>query len=283
MKQKSKKVCIYVIFIGIALWLWIIWGNSALMVQEFTIYSSKIPNNFSGYRIAQISDLHNAEFGKNNQKLVALLQSTNPDMIVITGDLVDSNHTNTAVSLAFAKQATQIAPTYYVTGNHEAAISEYTQLKTGLESLGVTVLENQAVWVEKDTDAIACIGLNDPALATDAIENTLHTLVDAFPPESYKILLSHRPEYFDIYTDAGVDLVFSGHAHGGQFRIPYMGGLIAPGQGLFPQYDSGIYTKENTNMVVSRGLGNSIIPLRIHNRPEIVVVELCTDMQSQNQ
>lgn len=280
MLQKPKKAS-YIIFIGIILLLWIIWGNSALMVEEFTLYSSKIPENFSGYRIAQISDLHQAEFGENNQKLIDLLQNTNPDMIVITGDMVDSNHTDVTISLAFAEQAVQIAPTYYVTGNHEAMLSAYDAWKTELEAMGVVVLENQAVPIEKDGDTILCLGLHDPTFTKNSIENTLHTLVSSYRTDSYKILLAHRPEYFDIYADSNVDLVFSGHAHGGQFRLPFIGGIIAPGQGFFPKYDSGIYTKGTTNMIVSRGLGNSIIPVRIHNRPEIVVVELHTETQSQ--
>ena len=97
----------------------------------------------------------------------------------------------------------------------------------------------------------------------------LHTEDDVFT-----ILLSHRPELFDIYADHGMDLILSGHAHGGQFRLPFIGGLVAPNQGLFPEYDAGIYTEGNTNMLVSRGVGNSILPFRINNRPEVILIEL---------
>lgn len=172
------------------------------MVHEIAITDSKIPEPFSGFRIVQVSDLHNAEFGADNQRLLTMLESTNPDIIVLTGDLVDSSHTDIEVSLAFARQAVRIAPTYYT------------------------------------------------------------------------VLLSHRPELFDIYVEGGVDLVLTGHAHGGQFRLPVIGGVVAPGQGVFPKYDAGLYTEGSTNMVVSRGLGNSVIPFRVNNRPEIVVVEL---------
>ncbi len=186
----------------LAVILWIAWGNSALMVHEIAITDSKIPEPFSGFRIVQVSDLHNAEFGADNQRLLTMLESTNPDIIVLTGDLVDSSHTDIEVSLAFARQAVRIAPTYYT------------------------------------------------------------------------VLLSHRPELFDTYVEGGVDLVLTGHAHGGQFRLPVIGGVVAPGQGLFPKYDAGLYTEGSANMVVSRGLGNSVIPFRVNNRPEIVVLEL---------
>ena len=99
-------------------------------------------------------------------------------------------------------------------------------------------------------------------------------IAKAAPGGIFTILLSHRPEYFETYVEAGLDLVLSGHAHGGQFRLPFAGGLAAPNQGLFPEYDSGLYTEGSTNMVVSRGIGNSVIPVRFNNRPEVIIVEL---------
>ena len=107
-----------------------------------------------------------------------------------------------------------------------------------------------------------------PAMASTKLKN----LID--DESGYTILLSHRPELFETYMDGGIDLVFSGHAHGGQFRLPFIGGLVAPNQGMFPKYDAGLYTDGGTSMVVSRGIGNSIIPFRFNNRPEIVLVEL---------
>lgn len=259
---------------------WIVWGNVSLMVSEITVTSDRLPQSFSGFRVAQISDLHNATFGKNNSRLVAHLKETEPDILVITGDLVDSNHTNVEVALSFAQQAVDIAPTYYVNGNHEARLDEYTELKEGLEAAGVMVLENEKVEIERAGAHICLAGVNDPSfeiehMAGDASAG-LRAALDGLlsPDDTYTVLLSHRPELFDVYVESQVDLVFTGHAHGGQFRLPFVGGVVAPGQGLFPQYDAGVYTEENTHMIVSRGIGNSIIPFRIHNRPEIVVVEL---------
>ena len=192
------------------------------------------------------------------------------------------NHSgNIGVALDFAKEAVKIAPVYYVTGNHEASLSQYDELKIELKTIGVIVLEDEAVQLKHDTEEITLIGLSDPDFTIKGdifgevpamVSTKLNNLAD--DENSYTILLSHRPELFESYVHCNIDLVLSGHAHGGQFRLPFIGGLIAPNQGLFPQYDAGLYTSGSTNMIVSRGLGNSIIPIRFNNRPEVVVIEL---------
>ncbi len=281
-KTKRKAVLLSVCALFIALIVWTVWGNTALEVNTFTVTSDRLPNPFSGFRIAQVSDLHNGELGKDNEKLLTLLRQSQPDIIVITGDLVDSYHTDMGIALDFGSEAVKIAPCYYVTGNHEARISEWDALKTGLEAAGVAVLENQRIELERQGETISLIGVNDPSFqavylfgdSAAVMASTLRALTAE--EDTYTILLSHRPELFDTYAQSGVDLVFSGHAHGGQFRLPFIGGLVAPNQGLFPEYDSGLYTGGSTNMLVSRGIGNSIIPIRFNNRPEIIVVELQT-------
>ena len=254
------------------------------MVSTVAIPSSRIPPAFSGFRIAQVSDLHNAKLGKDSSTLLRMLSESRPDIIVITGDLVDSMHTDIDTALAFAKEAVQIAPVYYVTGNHEARLTEYERLRTGLKMAGVTVLEDKTVWLERDGGTLMLIGLSDPDFTAkgDMFEEApsmagtkLESLTGS--EGSYTILLSHRPELFETYADCGIGLVLSGHAHGGQLRLPFIGGLAAPNQGLFPKYDAGLYTDGSTDMVVSRGIGNSIIPFRFNNRPEIVLVELCAE------
>jgi predicted MPP superfamily phosphohydrolase len=259
---------------------WIAWGNTALEVSEFVVSSEKVPESFSGYRIAQISDLHNAQFGEDNAQLLELLESTHPDCIVLTGDLVDSRRTDVEVAVSFGEEAVKIAPVYYVSGNHEARIPEYEEVKAGLEKAGVTVLENQVVPLERSSQKIYLAGVSDPSFQTgfpsDEPEEVLRWELDQVSSETdgYWILLSHRPEYFELYREFGVDLVFAGHAHGGQFRLPFVGGLMAPGQGFFPKYDDGLYTEAGTSMLVSRGVGNSLFPFRVNNRPEILVAEL---------
>lgn len=257
--------------------VWTVWGNTALMVSRITISSSRIPPGFSGFRIAQVSDLHNAEFGNRNSKLLQIISDAAPDTIVITGDLVDASHTNIDIAVDFAKAATQIAPVYYVTGNHEAALPQYNALKTALESANVIILEDTVIQLECNGDTLTFIGLSDPNFTSRSdVSSMVETKLNALSLDDscYTILLSHRPELFDAYVSSGIDLIFSGHAHGGQFRLPLIGGLIAPNQGFFPKYDAGLYSEGKTNMVVSRGIGNSIIPLRFNNRPEVVLVEL---------
>ena len=275
---KKKILCILAGMILILL-LWTAWGNTALELNTYTISSRALPDAFDGYLIAQVSDLHNAEFGDGNQRLLDMLREAEPDMIAITGDLIDSRRTDLAVALAFAKEAVQIAPCYYVSGNHEARVSEYRELKAGLAAAGVTVLDNAQVKIEVSGESITVIGVNDPSFSADylpgdaaVIDQKLSELAAEDP--GFTILLSHRPELFDTYVDHDIDLVLSGHAHGGQFRLPLIGGLVAPNQGLFPKYDAGLYSEGNTNMIVSRGIGNSIIPVRFNNRPEVVLIEL---------
>ena len=275
---KKKTICI---LSGILLILivWTAWGNAALELNTYTISSRGLPDAFDGYRIAQVSDLHNAEFGGGNQRLLDMLREAEPDMIAITGDLIDSRKTNIAVALAFAEEAVRIAPCYYVSGNHEARVPEYRELKAGLEAAGVTVLDDARVEIEISGKSITIIGVNDPSFLADYLTSDAAVMdrkLSELPSEdaSFTILLSHRPELFDTYVAHNMDLVLTGHAHGGQFRLPLIGGLIAPNQGLFPKYDDGLYSEGNTNMIVSRGLGNSIIPFRFNNRPEVVLIEL---------
>lgn len=286
-KRLSKKALISVctlIAVLLVLIIWTIWGNTALMVSTVTVSSNRIPAAFNGFRIAQVSDLHNAVFGENNAELLQILSECKPNIIVVTGDLVDAEHTDIDVALDFAKEAAQIAGTYYVTGNHEGSLSQYDELKTGLESMGVVVLEDASMQLEYNGEKVTLIGLSDPSFTLKGnMLGEVPTMVDTKlrgligDKDDYTILLSHRPELFETYVNCGVDLVLSGHAHGGQFRLPFIGGLVAPNQGLFPKYDAGLYTKGDTNMIVCRGLGNSIIPIRFNNRPEIVLLELIAE------
>ena len=282
MPAKKRKSIILTVVAAIlfALIAWIIWGNTALELNTYTISSSKLPQSFDGYRIAHVSDLHNAEMGKNNEKLLIMLRDADPDMIAITGDLIDSRDTDIEVALQFVREAVKIAPCYYVTGNHEARISEYDELKEAMEAADVTVLEDAQTEISLTGEFITLIGVNDPSYQTDYLfgdsETVMNTKLEELHTENdgFTILLSHRPELFDTYADHDIDLILSGHAHGGQFRLPFVGGLVAPNQGFFPEYDAGIYTEGNTNMLVSRGIGNSILPFRINNRPEVILIEL---------
>lgn len=282
MKQKlklSKKLkifilclfCVSIVFLG-----WNIYQNQKIQVNEITIKSDALPDDFVGYKIAQVSDLHNAEFGDNNERLLSALKDASPDIIVITGDVVDSRKTNVQIARDFVNKASEIAPVYYITGNHEARVEAEDEIDYIELNSNVTVLHNKDVFLEKGDSVIQLIGVDDPdyKAVKDSTAYMNKRLNKYCNNEYFKILLSHRPELYNVYVENNMDIVFSGHAHGGQFRLPFIGGLCAPHQGLFPKYDAGVYTTDNTNMIVSRGLGDSIIPLRINNPPELVVVTL---------
>lgn len=270
------------VIIFLALVIWTVWSNKALEQNIYTITSEKVPKAFDGYRIAHISDLHNAEMGEKNEKLLAMLRDAQPDIIAITGDLIDSRNTDIEVALQFAEEAAKIAPCYYVTGNHESRVSECVALKEGLRKREIVVLEDERLEIDRSGEIVALLGVDDPSFQTDylfgdsitVMQRKLQELMNK--EDAFTILLSHRPELFEPYTISGVDLVLSGHAHGGQFRLPFVGGLVAPNQGLFPKYDAGLYTNENTSMIVSRGIGNSLFPFRFNNRPEVILIELKT-------
>lgn len=265
-------------FLGVI--AWVAWGNTALVTTELFVRSEKLPAAFDGFRLVQVSDLHNASFGDGNAELLERVEQAQPDCIALTGDLVDSRHTDVDAALSFAREAAKIAPTYYVTGNHEARLEEWEKLLTGLEEAGVTILQNVSILLEREGQSIAFSGVEDPSFHDDPLlhdtEGIWERNLESLSPEEgrYTILLSHRPEYFAFYEKLGFDLVLAGHAHGGQFRLPGIGGLWAPGQGLFPEYDAGLYQQGGTSMAVSRGLGNSLFPFRVNNRPEIVAITL---------
>ena len=208
MKKPNKKTVLIVsVLVILCLGIWTLWGNIALEVNEYEIMSDKIPEAFTGFRIAQVSDLHNAEFGEGSEKLIELLSQTDPDMIVITGDLIDSRHTDIEIALEFARHAIKLAPVYYVSGNHEARVHEYEDLKMGLAEAGMIVLEDQKVQITREGESITLMGIDDPSfqenylfgdsepVARQAIENLQNE------SDGYTILLSHRPELFDLYVE----------------------------------------------------------------------------------
>lgn len=259
-----------VLLIVITLLLFCNFQNKHLETTHYTYEAEQLGVDLDGYRIVQISDLHNAKFGKNNQKLVDRIRECAPDMIVLTGDLVDSNHTNVDRAVQFVDEIVKICPVYYVTGNHEYWLDtyEYEKLMDGLASAGVVILDNQVVEISRGDAKFRLVGLDDKSLADGTLEALLSD------EKELTVVLAHEPQYLARYAGTGVDFVLSGHAHGGQFRLPFVGGIVAPDQGFLPEYTAGEYYMNGTEMIVSRGLGNSVIPVRLFNYPEIVCVEL---------
>lgn len=285
-KQKYIKLAV-TLSIVIVIILFCNFQNKHLETTHYTYAAEQLGADLEGYRIVQISDLHNAKFGKDNQKLVDRIKESEPDMIVLTGDLVDSNHTNVDRAVQFVNEIVKICPVYYVTGNHEYWLekSEYDELMSGLADAGVVILDDQVVEVSRGDAKFRLVGLDDRSLS----DGTLGTLLndqagqkeetadnENSEKKEFTVVIAHEPQYLAKYAGIGVDLVLSGHAHGGQFRLPFVGGIVAPDQGFLPEYTAGEYYMNGTEMIVSRGLGNSVIPVRLFNYPEIVCVELKT-------
>ncbi len=262
--------------------------NNGLSVTAYKLRSDKLPDDGGSFRIVHLTDLHSKEFGKNQRRLVRKVSRLEPDIVVVTGDLVDSRKYDAEASLELMERMLELAPVYYVTGNHEWSSGRYEELEREMLRLGVRVLRNEHELISFGTGYIRIAGVDDPIFNrqadgdADKLNEHLQQAIGAAAEngegssemEPYTILLSHRPELLRVYAERGLDLVFSGHAHGGQVRLPFVGGIIAPGQGWFPVYDAGKFLERETTMMVSRGLGNSVVPQRLFNRPEIVLVEL---------
>jgi hypothetical protein len=262
------------------LFIFFTWQNNSITTSQIKITNNQIPGAFDGFTIVQVSDLHNKVFRSNQSSLLKTVIEASPDIIVITGDLVDRRKYNLDDAMLFVDGAVRIAPVYFVSGNHEAWSGEYDEISNRLVAAGVIILEDEKIKLDRNGETVELLGLSDPDFFTSTyLEGTKYSnleksLIEMSDESVFQILLSHRPELFELYVNSNIDLIFSGHAHGGQFRLPRIGGLIAPDQGFLPEYTSGSYKEKQSTMVVSRGLGNSIIPVRIFNRPEIVVVTL---------
>ena len=255
--------------------------NTNLKTTQYLIESHRLPKGFDGYKIAHISDFHNTNSKRIITKIVQALKNNKPDIIVITGDLIDSRRTNILSAKEFLKNIINIAPVYYVLGNHESRLYNVQELINEAQDIGVNILRNIGVYIKKQDEKIQIYGVDDPAFyiplenkneVAQKAENVLNKVVK--DKNYFTILLIHRPELLSLYEKYNFDLVFTGHAHGGQIRLPIIGGLVAPGQGVFPKYISGTHIKNNTQMIISRGIGNSKFPFRINNRPEIIITTL---------
>ena len=273
-----KKIPINIIWLLIIIIAFLYWQNNDIVITNIDVNNGNIPSNFDKFKILQVSDLHNKKFGKNQNKLVKLTKKINPDIIVVTGDAIDSRKTNMDIAINYLSQIAKSYPTYYVSGNHERRIKGYNRFEELLIQNNVKVLNNKYKNIKIGNKEISLIGMKDISFikSKDKRKEYLNTLKDIKKEvnNNFTILLSHRPEIIDIYSQSKVDLVFTGHAHGGQIRLPFTDGLFAPNQGLLPKYTSGKFKNGSTEMIVSRGLGNSLFPFRIFNRPELIVTTL---------
>ncbi len=256
---------------------WIIYDNLRLTVSRHVVEFKELPEEFDGFKIVQVSDLHNARFGREQSRLMAAIRAEKPDLIAITGDLFHTLRRENAFS--FLEQAARLAPCYYVSGNHEQRFADYfIAIKPKLQSLGAVILDDEAAQISRNGASITVIGLADPSFQQHVPPERLtdEKLTRLCGSESgFTLLLSHRPELFPVYARHNVSLALTGHAHGGQVRIPLAKrGLFAVHQGWLPKYTEGIFVENNTKMIVSRSLGNSTLYPKINDPPELVAVQL---------
>ncbi|WDV46704.1 metallophosphoesterase [Clostridiaceae bacterium M8S5] len=279
--MKSKKLIIGLAIVFICAFLY--FENNNIVVTKQIIASKKLPKSFDGFKIVQVSDLHSKIFGKDNKTLTKKIREEKPDIVVITGDFIDRRRYDEEKSMTLIRGLNNEFPIYYVTGNHEGWSGKFTSLEKKLLDSGVIVMRNTSHKISRGSDSITIAGIDDPAFEAKQHEKeeklkdiTSRRIKEAIKKDdkNFKVLLTHRPENFDIYAKNNIDLSLAGHAHGGQVRLPFVGGLLAPNQGWFPKLTQGVHTMGDSHLIVSRGLGNSIVPLRIFNRPELVVVSL---------
>lgn len=248
------------------------------------VISERIPESFDGLKIIHLTDLHNKVFGNNNEPLLNLIEPEQPDLIVMTGDMISHSAPNTEQFLTLVKNLCKLCPVYYVNGNHELSDldeTEFSRVKKVLSEHGAVCIDNASVDFYRNNEYIRLCGLCYTAeyyrgvreykrnwkkfLLTDMID-----YLGVNQPDDFTLLLAHNPLDFDVYAEWGADLTFSGHIHGGFIRLPIVKGLISPERRLFPKYKEGLYKINDSSLVVSRGLGN----IRINNPPEVVVVTL---------
>lgn len=268
MSKMKMTIIVFILLFVISIFL--NWSNNSVVITKYNYDNEKIPKGFNSYKIVQLSDLHNKVFGKSQEEFMEKIKGIEPDAILITGDIVDKHRTKVDVAMDFAEQLTKIAPVYYVNGNHEMVLEPNVskELYDGMENSGVKLLLDNKVKIKSKGDTIIMAGLSEETVFNGNIES-----LDVMD-EEFTILLAHEPHHLMEYSQTKSDLVFCGHAHGGQIRLPFIGGLYSPGQGVHPKLTSGMHKEGNTTMVISRGLGNSEFPFRVFNRPEIVVVTL---------
>ena len=266
-RHKTKKPKFYItvpalMVLEIAICIFSLFQNYRLTTTEYSV-DLGLQQDIT---VVQVSDLHNQVFGFGESALLKQIEAADPDIIVVTGDLVDSTHTSYGIALDFIEGAVKIAPVYYVTGNHEVRLrgSRYDDFCQKMEDLGVIMLDDKYV----ETDEYIIAGIADKSLDN-------FNAYSAFSDEKPVIMLAHEPQYDKLYERLGADLVLTGHYHGGQIIIPGLGGVISPEFELFPERYEGMHSIGDMKMIISRGLGNSILPVRINDYPELVVIKVC--------
>ncbi len=262
-------------FIGgicISILLWAVWhqGRFAVRVTKYKIELTGLHQSFDGFLILHISDLHSKWFGPNQQRLKEIIQRQKYDLVALTGDLIDKFNCDSKPVEKMLSLFKPGIPVVFVPGNHEWRWE--MGIKDTLEGYGVRILQNDNMQLERGGQSITIVGVDDPFSGRADLQQAMFPMTD----DGVKILLGHDPVIFYEAITRHIDLVLAGHTHGGQVRLPLVGALVAPGQGLLPKLDYGYYRCNDTQMVINCGLGESDLPIRLNIRPEIGLIELNT-------
>lgn len=268
--MKTQKIILRaILFLFI---LWVLSGfDHRLEVTRYEYANAKIPSDFDGFRVVQISDFHLKKFGKNEAGLIQAVRNCSPDLILLTGDVVDENHSDIAPLRELLAGISDLAPIYFVSGNHDLykdTARLYGEMLSLFEEYAVINLDDAAREITRGGSSIFLTGSRwRSKYVTDYLSPA--------DTRNFNILLYHGSDYFPQLSTYGYDLIFSGHAHGGIVRLPFVGGVFANDGSLFPKYCSGYHTLHGSTLISSRGLGDAFIP-RFYNRPELVCVTLCS-------
>lgn len=271
-------LCIFVIFLAIRLYI----DHNWLKTTSYDVDSSKIPLSFDGYKIIQLSDLHNKEW---KEKIITKIEGENPDIIVMTGDMVSANDIDFSSFFHLAKKLSEKYRVYYIKGNHEGRMKQtyYQKIESVLKAYGIIILDNEMIKLEKNNECINLYGMWANQRFYSRITNdkdnkitkkTIQKLLGKSDENMFNILLMHTPLYFDAYAQWGADLTLCGHIHGGMIRLPIVGGLVSPHLEILPHYCYGKYVLNQATMIISGGLSRGATGFRLFNRPEIVTVTL---------
>jgi predicted MPP superfamily phosphohydrolase len=281
MRKKVFKLLVIILILAVALSGSVEISNFVLTVDDYDFTFKKLPAAFDGYKIVQISDLHNEQFGEKNKRLLRKIEKLEPDIVVMTGDMVDSENFDFSPFYELSRTLAAKYPVYYILGNHEQWLEEDVMLKmlAELKTTGVRILDNEKVGLKKGGSAINLYGigyyLNYFTNKNEIITvESLEKKVGKVDSEKVNILLAHDPGRFVVYSEWGADITLSGHNHGGAVRLPFIGGVLSANMTFFPEYDAGLFESESHSMVVSRGLGG----LRYLNCPSLVLITLHTDV-----
>lgn len=278
MDKKALKTSLISGAFGVAAWY--TYQNYSIEEHKESLIYKSLPKNFDNFKIAHIADLHNYVFGKNNCRVLNMVAKNTPNIITLGGDILNKTFDKTTEH--FINNIVKLAPTYFVTGNHEFGATNWPEMEHYLKECGVHVLRNENEKIKIDDEFIYIVGIDDPNFHYNKCKYTISAekilgdipLHEYIPKDGFTVMISHRPELFEAYVEQDVNLALCGHTHGGQIRLPGGKAFAAPHQGLFPKYNAGVFENNENKMIVSRGLGNSLVHIRINDRPEIVFVTL---------